>query len=509
MDIAKADGLYKLFKQTDEGARQKQGLGFGASFHARAAAAEQTSVKTAEVSAVKRKFAGLKKQQAADSDSEDSRKRPRYASLSPEDRRKPRGSPDYGSEAQSQQHSHKPKYSSSSDRANPVQGGRQRHGAYQDEPHVESHRHRHCHHSSQSSRHNNGRDRDKTDRDDRSHSKRPDAYFSRNDNTSSVHEDKTFRHRTSSRQKQRSPTPDRFCSKPSRPEQHERRKDRSSREHRPETHSRPHRQEDFWTGPSSRDHHSSRIERPMGHRQHSRQHEQRDSSSWRGSSNGRRETREKDSHKGLAVKQASQGRRAADTAKAKKAEDRLLRLIPGYADMTSSQQLKARTRVMLQQNRQQGGSAAVDPWTRFVFSQDALLEEEGGVPEGAAQEEEAEPDGLALHSMPHQARTAPAGHANHAAHEEAIFGAVGKTGTLENGSQCNDPELDGALVVPEHEILPSSCEPGASGLPDLHASTSAAGAPEGLQQLGLAPDASAQLALTWRDRARLMQQRRA
>ena len=49
--------------------------------------------------------------------------------------------------------------------------------------------------------------------------------------------------------------------------------------------------------------------------------------------------------------------------------------------------------------------------------QDALLDEEGGVPDAADSNNDAEPDGLALHSMPHQARAAVTGHANHAAHE--------------------------------------------------------------------------------------------
>lgn len=49
--------------------------------------------------------------------------------------------------------------------------------------------------------------------------------------------------------------------------------------------------------------------------------------------------------------------------------------------------------------------------------QDALLDEEGGVPDAADSKNDAEPDGLALHSMPHQARAATTGHANHAAHE--------------------------------------------------------------------------------------------
>ncbi|KAK9854814.1 hypothetical protein WJX84_008475, partial [Apatococcus fuscideae] len=109
--------------------------------------------------------------------------------------------------------------------------------------------------------------------------------------------------------------------------------------------------------------------------------------------------------------------RAVELARVKKLEERLVRQIPGYENMSAAQQLKARTRAMLQQNRQQGGSASGEPWTRYVFSQDALLEEEGAVPEDAGSNGSEGPDGISLHAMPHQARAAPAGLDSHAAHE--------------------------------------------------------------------------------------------
>ncbi len=49
--------------------------------------------------------------------------------------------------------------------------------------------------------------------------------------------------------------------------------------------------------------------------------------------------------------------------------------------------------------------------------QDALLEEEGAVPEDAGSNGSEGPDGISLHAMPHQARAAPAGLDSHAAHE--------------------------------------------------------------------------------------------
>ena len=42
--------------------------------------------------------------------------------------------------------------------------------------------------------------------------------------------------------------------------------------------------------------------------------------------------------------------------------------------------------------------------------------------------------------------------------QEAIFGAVGKIAATGSRASYNDPELDGAVVVPESEILAVSSE---------------------------------------------------
>ena len=321
-------------------------------------------MKAAEVSAVRRKLAALKRQPTPDSSSEDSRKRRRSASSSPEERKKPRASPEYDIPAKPQHQAHTRGDSRRSDKGNSKNANRRRQG---NDRAVSVDNGKPRHHSSRYSRRDDDTDDEhysrRHDSSSRQYARSPDA------GKSSRHTTRPSSHHSSSRRRHRSSSPDRSGSKYHRHERHERRTDESSRALRSGTHARHDRNREDHAGGSSRHHHSSRSERHCSRDRHdSYLADHQDQESTRHSNQTRTVAKGHSSNGRAAAKQASE-RQATDAANAKKAEDRLLRLIPGYADMSAAQQLKARTRAMLQQNRQQGGSAAGEPWTRYVFSQ--------------------------------------------------------------------------------------------------------------------------------------------
>ncbi len=76
-----------------------------------------------------------------------------------------------------------------------------------------------------------------------------------------------------------------------------------------------------------------------------------DESSWRESS--RHDESIRAGHQGRRLPNAARPKSDGEAATKKQLEEKLMRQIPGYASMSAAQQLKARTRAMLQQNRQQ------------------------------------------------------------------------------------------------------------------------------------------------------------
>ncbi|KAK9810946.1 hypothetical protein WJX73_000327 [Symbiochloris irregularis] len=96
-----------------------------------------------------------------------------------------------------------------------------------------------------------------------------------------------------------------------------------------------------------------------------------------------------------------------------------------YAEMTAAQQLKARTKFQLQQRDQDTKTPADgEQWTRFVFNQDALLEEEGAQP--AQDLSDAEGPFAPKPSHLQRSDRSQAVHATSHTHEDAIFGAPSK-----------------------------------------------------------------------------------
>ncbi|KAL3135050.1 hypothetical protein ABBQ32_007996 [Trebouxia sp. C0010 RCD-2024] len=230
------------------------------------------------------------------------------------------------------------------------------------------------------------------------------------------------------------------------------------------------------------DRHTSRRERsPHTHHEQCRHH--------RSSDLRHREHHTSRSRSGAGTnsKQASMAPKAPDYAK----------LIVGYKYMTDANRLKAVTAYKLQKTSAKDVSSQDgQPWTRFVFNKEALLEEEGAAPDGPDQEGQG-PAGLgAFDFRPH--RSAKIGKPAEDAHEAAIFGAPAAASGMEpvrhslpSASASDSDERPQVVELQEQAVqLPATITPDAANAPLVEPAPATAGAPK----------------MSWRERALLKKQ---
>ncbi|DBA88530.1 TPA: hypothetical protein ACH3X2_005002 [Trebouxia sp. C0005] len=171
--------------------------------------------------------------------------------------------------------------------------------------------------------------------------------------------------------------------------------------------------------------------------------------------------------------------RSRQEGKADKAPD-YATLITGYNSMGPTERLKAVTQYKLRKtSSKEPNDADGKPWTRFVFNNEALLDEEGAVPEGPGFEGSGQAALGAFDFRQHRS-VQPALPAEDA-HEAAIFGApaaqvpAGDDPLRRPASAASSDSDERPQVVELHEITafgddadPSdAAEPGAASPPKL------------------------------------------
>ncbi|KAL3162699.1 hypothetical protein ABBQ38_008740 [Trebouxia sp. C0009 RCD-2024] len=230
------------------------------------------------------------------------------------------------------------------------------------------------------------------------------------------------------------------------------------------------------------DRHTSRREQsPHTHHERHRHHRSSD-------------LRHREHHTSRSRSGATTSRRQASVAP--KPPD-YAKLIVGYKYMSDANRLKVVTAYKLQKTSAKDvTNQDGQPWTRFVFNKEALLEEEGAAPDGPDLEGQG-PAGLgAFDFRPH--RSAKIGKPAEDAHEAAIFGApaaacgmqpLRHSLPLASGSESDErPQV--VELQEQAAQLPPTITSDAANAPLVEPAPATAGAPK----------------MSWRERALLKKQ---
>ncbi|DBB18474.1 TPA: hypothetical protein ACH3X3_000117 [Trebouxia sp. C0006] len=286
--------------------------------------------------------------------------------------------------------------------------------------------------------------------------------------------------------------------------------DPHDRTRRSRSHQSPHRHSHSSRGGErSRRHHSSHSSRQDSSRHdsrhrsrhdraRSRSRDQRSSRQQHVSLEADRHRRSDTSHRSSSrSKSRDKDRRRRDKDSRSRQEDKADKapdyatLITGYNSMGPTERLKAVTQYKLRKtSSKEPNGANGKPWTRFVFNNAALLDEEGAVPDGPGFEGSGQA-GLGAFDFRQHRSVQPALPAEDA-HEAAIFGAPA----------AQVPSGDDPLRRPAHAASSDSDErPQVAKLHEITAFGDDADPPDAVE-----PSTAPQPKLSWRERALLKKQ---